>query len=380
MASRIRREAIRVLTIGIGLPLIIIFCNSLNKSRPTTINDVEGDTAAAGTEFVGLQNGWNKIPGGPGTSCASGSPYYFFVHPGNPRRLLIHFQKGGACWNQVNCDVRREPTFDPTVDDTDLPQPAGVFDFTNDDNPFKDFTVVFISYCTGDVHLGNRVAIYQVPATGSQQASTFQIHHQGYPNAMAALRWVFTNILSPDLIFVSGESAGAVASPFFSAVVANRYHKSRIVQLGDGAGGYRTPVVLKLLEGWGAVETIRRALPYWKHQDAINFETLYIVAAINLPSVRFSQFNTVEDSIQLLFLRLIGAESLFLESLLEQNYADIRKSYAGFRTFTAPGNMHTIMSRPEFYSLKVNGVRFRDWVFEMMEGKPVKNVKATTGN
>ena len=36
--------------------------------------------------------------------------------------------------------------------------------------------------------------------------------------------------------------------------------------------------------------------------------------------------------------------------------------------------MHTILRRPEFYSLTVDGVAVRDWVADLLDGKRVSDV------
>jgi hypothetical protein len=358
---------------------ILVFILSVNNDL-TNISGVEGAPDSASVEYKTLQAGWNKIPGGSNTFCSMGAPYYFFYRPGNPQQLLIHFQGGGACWNSRNCDLNQSPTYDPSVEDSDQPNQNGIFDFANPENPFKDFTVAYVTYCTADLHLGNRVAVYIVPATGPKQVSTLKIHHNGYHNVMAAIKWVFANTSSPQTIFVSGESAGAIASPFFAAFVADHYKRSRIIQLGDGGGGYRTPVVTKMLEGWGAMKTIKSLTPYRNRDIAINFESLYIMAARHKPSIRFSQYNSIDDSTQRHFLGMIGMEDAQLRQLLEQNYADIRESCPTFRTFTAPGEKHVILSRPEFYTLKVRDVRFRDWVADLIVGKSLEDVKPASAN
>ena len=38
---------------------------------------------------------WQRTPGGSGTGCAHDSSYNFFVHAGDPRRLLIYLNGGG---------------------------------------------------------------------------------------------------------------------------------------------------------------------------------------------------------------------------------------------------------------------------------------------
>ena len=63
-----------------------------------------------------------------------------------------------------------------------------------------------------------------------------------------------------------------------------------------------------------------------------------------------------------------------LPPLLEQNFADIRAASAGFHSYTAPGTVHTILTRPELNSLQLNGVRLRDWVANLAAGRPVENV------
>src|SRR5215831_12302172 len=57
---------------------------------------------------------WKEIPGGPGTTCAHGGDYSFFVREGDPKRLLVCFQGGGACWNYATCV--KNPTYDAAVD------------------------------------------------------------------------------------------------------------------------------------------------------------------------------------------------------------------------------------------------------------------------
>ena len=44
---------------------------------------------------VGL-GGWMKVFAGGGTRCARGGPYAFWIRKGDPQRLLIFFQGGGA--------------------------------------------------------------------------------------------------------------------------------------------------------------------------------------------------------------------------------------------------------------------------------------------
>ena len=95
--------------------------------------------------------GWRMIDGGDETGCAFGTPYSFFYRPGaDPTRLLIYFQGGGACWSWVSCSGM----FDTSVERSELAELRGIFDFANPENPFRDYSTLFVPYCTGDVHVG----------------------------------------------------------------------------------------------------------------------------------------------------------------------------------------------------------------------------------
>jgi len=100
------------------------------------------------------KDGWKRIAPGQGTGCAAGTPYSFFHRAGTaPGKLLIYFQGGGACWNWVSCSGM----FDPSVEADELYDYEGIFDRENPANPFREFEIVFIPYCTGDVHVGDVV-------------------------------------------------------------------------------------------------------------------------------------------------------------------------------------------------------------------------------
>jgi hypothetical protein len=333
-----------------------------------------GGGAAGGGAAVAA-TGWEPITGPEGTGCLDGSGYAFFVRHADPGRLVIYFDGGGACWNGDNCDLEGRPTATARIQSRQHPAPgSGIFDFASPRNPLRDFTVVFVPYCTGDVHLGTRSVVYTSPHRRSRHR-TFEVRHQGAANATAVLDWVFARFEAPELVFVTGSSAGAIPTPLHASRVARRYPEARVVQLGDAAGGYRTEAVPRLLDGWGASDWLRR-LPGYRSFDpaSLTFETLYVVAARETPRVTFSQFNCVEDATQELFLKLVGMRGPHLPVLLKANLEDLRRSLGAFRSFTAPGSLHAILPRPEFYSLSVDGVAFRDWMTALLDGKPVENV------
>jgi hypothetical protein len=48
--------------------------------------------------------------------CMDGSPYHFFAKRGAVNKLLMYYQGGGACWEQLTCSI---PVCDDSVDPED---------------------------------------------------------------------------------------------------------------------------------------------------------------------------------------------------------------------------------------------------------------------
>ena len=319
---------------------------------------------------------WTRIEGGAGTNCAGDSSFAFYVKSGDPHRVMVYFSGGGACWTGATCDILGRPTFDSQIGTIEqLRRGEGILDLANPANPVRDYSIVVIPYCTGDLHLGSRDVTYvdTLPAGGASR--TFVTHHQGARNVASALAWVRSHWTAPELIFVTGESAGAVPSAVYAVDVATHYPEARVVQLGDGGGGFRSAALPAILARWGAATTIHQ-YPAYRSIDstAITFERLYVAGAQSAPRIRYAQYNNAADQTQRDFLDLLGVHDARLQDLLHQNFAEIRQGNPALRTYTAPGSQHTIVTSAAFYTLSVDGVAIRDWVAALLTGEAVDDV------
>jgi hypothetical protein len=317
-----------------------------------------------------LQPGWNRVAGGARTTCAFGTPYAFFVEIGDPQKLMIYFQGGGACWDAASCDPRsRAHLYKPAVGEREQPYRTGLLDLANPENPVRGYTKVFVPYCTADLHLGARTVRFDVPATPGDSAHLFEIHHSGAANAMAALDWAFARVPSPQTIVVTGESAGSVPTPVYAAVMSRHYPRARVVQLGDGSGSYVTASGITM--SWRALPFLRslNALP-GLDSATLTYPGLYSLAAHASSRITFAQVNSAEDSTQAFYVRATDRTSPSVPVLLAQNYAAIKREVPAFRSYTVPGVMHTIIPRPQFYTTSVDGIRLRDWVDALINGAP----------
>lgn len=319
---------------------------------------------------------WTEVKPGGSTICSNGTPYAFYFLPQNPQKLLVFFQGGGACWNPVNCDLAGKPTYDPTVDTLDNPghNPAmaarygwqGIFNLENPDNPFRDYSFLFIPYCTADTHLGDRTATY------TAGGRTVTIQHRGYTNVNSALEWVYAKMPAPAEIFVTGESAGSVASPVYAGVIADHYTQTRIVHLGDCSGSYRGENIALTFAEWGVNTVLQKAgLPTETAPD--DFTEVIVATARKHPNLVFSQYNSANDEVQRFFLGQLGESPDSMPVFLLENMEMIAGQAPNYRYYIDTGSHHCILSRPEFFVTRGGGQRFREWVAALAEGQSVQS-------
>jgi hypothetical protein len=303
---------------------------------------------------------WTPVTPGGDAVCARGTPYTFFVRSGDPNKIVIFFEGGGACWNDETC-APNSGLFDEVVEGGEAAAYShGILDPTNAENPLAGYTVIFIAYCTGDYHLGTQQVDY---ASGTVQ-------HKGNIDATAALDWTFANYPRPTDVFVTGCSAGAIGSIYYAPMVARRYRSARLTQFGDAGIG-----VINATWGgfdvWGVRN--RRTAP----DQFVN--SLYSSAARTYPRVRFAQYTTYNDTTQINYYVMMGAVTAW-SLAMEDSLAALQRN-ANFRSFVASGGEHCIAATDRFYSEQVEGavapVRFRDWFAALVGGQAVDNVHCT---
>ncbi|RLB60247.1 MAG: pectinesterase, partial [Deltaproteobacteria bacterium] len=193
----------------------------------TLLLGCSSDDPVAEEKPFGLDPGWNKLAGGGDSICSRGDAFSFFVQPGTVNRVVIEFEGGGACWDASTCAVGSD-SFDDIVDaDTLTGTLDGIHDHENADNPFKDWTHIFIPYCTGDLHLGNKATDH----------GDVTIEHRGAVNGGVAMDWVYENIPDPERVVVTGCSAGGYGAIGWAPYIMQHYDGVPVVQIADCANG-----------------------------------------------------------------------------------------------------------------------------------------------
>ncbi len=163
-----------------------------------------------------------ELPASTGASCSDGSPYRFFVNR-TPftTKTVIMVEGGGACWEQQGCKggtklsaVNPNGVAANYMSDINAQAKFGlVTPFTMRLDPLQSvqtqsWNIVYVTYCTGDVHTGNKVGFYN----NVDPANPMTFYHRGDVNSQAIANWMAKNMPKPAQLLVTGFSAGGVGS------------------------------------------------------------------------------------------------------------------------------------------------------------------------
>jgi Pectinacetylesterase len=343
-----------------ALAATVAACGDNDADTGAAVTTTRTTTAATGDQ------GWRRVVPGGDCQCSDGSKFSFWIRKANPKKVVFYLQGGGACFSAKTC-ARGSDLYRTNLRSDGPTGQAGLFDFADRRNPFADYSIVYVPYCTGDVHLGNTITKY---------APGLTVRHKGYVNGTAALRYMTATFPDAADVFVIGESAGSVAAPLYAGLASDRLPKARITVLADGSGSYPdVPRVNNIIAAWGA----GNALPAWAKSGGRSgkrwsFPGFFIQSRRHDPKIVFARHDHAYDEVQELFNSLAGIPAQDLPSLIDRNEALIENAGVNLLSYTAPGTAHTVLSDEPFYTEQVNGQRFVDWVTRLIERKPVADV------
>lgn len=192
-----------------------------------------------------------ELPASSGASCGNGTPYRFFVNrtPFSTKTVVM-FEGGGACWDQGACKGGTlldavNPDGVPANYMSDFSRQAKlglVTPFTMRLHPLQSvqtqsWNIVYLTYCTGDVHTGNKVSVYD-NVDPSKPMSYF---HRGAVNAKGVAAWMAKNMKQPDHLFLTGFSAGGVGSAALYPAFRDTIKPKKMALLADSGPLFDVP-------------------------------------------------------------------------------------------------------------------------------------------
>ncbi len=314
---------------------------------------------------------WEKVVPGGGCECADGSEFEFWVRRADPTKVVLFLDGGGACWDATTCAFTNgeSAAYDWNISADDDPAlEHGIFEFSNPDNPFADYSFVYVPYCTGDVHLGDKTREYSPELT---------VEHKGFVNGTASLAYLTEHFPDANQVVVVGESAGSVAAPVYAGLTSDALPDARVALLADSSGGYPgdPEVNSEILGQWGTFET----MPDWEVNDGLTAQEwgiprFWVQAGLHDPDLVMARFDYAFDEVQTSVLESAGLDTSNLLAAIDANEAAIEDAGVVQHSYTAAGRDHGVVGDGRFYRMQVTGIRLVDWVSALIGGEPLDDV------
>jgi dienelactone hydrolase len=261
-----------------------------------------------------------ELPASSGASCGNGTPYRFFVNR-TPlsRDLAVTYEGGGACWDQKAClGEGKLGATNPNGVPPDYMRSINVafglvtpFSARNDPAQAvqtQSWNLVFLPYCTGDVHGGSKVTVYDdaYPDTPRLQ------YHRGQANVSAAAAWLRANLGQPAKMMLTGYSAGGVGSTVTYALMRNTLQPTGAATLLADSGPLMNaprsgtpemypslPLHNRIREAWGLDEPeglVTRFSSLLTNFDPDNLGSVSGALATTYPEDRFGYMAFTRDT------------------------------------------------------------------------------------
>lgn len=316
----------------------------------------------------------------PGSNAA----FHFWAKRGTSNKLVVFFEGGGACWDGGTCALPivastaagAAALYKAEILPSDNPAAyGGVFKADDARNPVKDWSFVYVPYCTGDIHSGSKTASYTNPFTGA----AYQIEHRGADNFRLILQWMRENFNQPEQILVTGSSAGAYGATTHYPRIRQAYPAARAAMLGDAGQGVVPPA-------WDAQRNGNwnfqlDATVYGSSPQATATADIVKKLVAAYPTDRFAQYTTATDLVQIQFYDvqangLAGVQGTACQAWIDGMQAGLAAQQAApnFRSYLAAGTTHTLLRGtspdaagvPLFSREASAGVPFTDWLAALL--------------
>jgi hypothetical protein len=328
----------------------------------------EAGVFTPGTPITATAGQWTWVPFAD-SSCGNGTPTGIGVNLSSTgTRVLIYLEGGGACWSAETCyalqtaanfssgysaaDFQTEST-----DTTYLAAPGGFFDRTAAANPFKDYSYVYVPYCTGDIHGGTVVT----------QLGTNTAHFVGYNNFTSFLDRIVPTFPTVDRVVIAGSSGGGYGAVLNALQTQSAFGSVRVDVLDDSGTFMPTDVNA---EGNG---NISLAMTAWNLASIAPADcttcvsdpsTLYGYFATKFPTHRAGLLSYTQDSVLPSYYGITTAQfTTGLDEDLTQQFAP----NANLKAFVVGAAGHVLFFDP---TLTTNNVTLQTWVTQMVTDDP----------
>jgi Pectinacetylesterase len=330
-------------------------------------------TTAPDTTAAPADQRWTKVVPGGDCECADGSEFAFWERPAASSKVVFFLDGGGACFDAETCaftglGTGGEANYDWSIYGEGPAQEGGIFDFARAENPFRDYSFIYVPLCTGDMHLGDVTQGYSPELT---------VEHNGFVNGAAALGYLTEHYPDAVQVIVVGKAGGSIAAPLYGGLASDLLPDAQVTVLGGVSGHIPDDPDLnaEFGERWGTYDN----MPDWEVNEGLTARDwgaprFWIQAGLHDPDIVLARFDFAYDREAAGDAQVTGVDPSDQLAVIDANEAAIEEAGVVQHSYTAPGDGHRILEWPTFYELEVNGEKLVDWVTRLIEGEPVDDV------
>jgi Pectinacetylesterase len=334
------------------------------------------DDAAASEESAGgdATASWEKVVPGGDCHCADGSEFAFWERRADPNKVVFFLDGGGNCFDATSCaftglSAGGEPAnYDWSVWGEDPAQEGGIFDFARADNPFLDYSFIYVPSCTGDLHLGDATREYSPELT---------VEHNGFVNGTASLDYLAEHYSDAAQVVVVGKSNGSAAAPIYGGLAADLLPDAHVTVFGANSGAFPDDpdLIAEVGELWGAYGT----MPDWEVNRGLTARDwgptrFWIQAGLHNPELVLARFDFAYDREVAEGAAEMGLDPSQSLAVIDAHEAAIEAAGVIQHSYTAAGDGHTILEDDHFYETDVDGVTLVEWVDALITGNALEDV------
>lgn len=310
----------------------------------------------------------------PGATCMNDTATGLGINlnPGS-NKLMIYLEGGGACFNAFTCSgVAHQDGFNANH----LAQFAsdygdnGVFNREDGDNPFKDWNMVFIPYCTGDIFAGSNPDGFG----GRNQV--------GFDNMGAYLDLLVPAFADADHVVLTGSSAGGFGAMYNFPRAQEAFGDTPVTLLNDSgppmSDDYMTPCLQQQVRDlWNLDATLPQDCADCFNDDGGGLINAVRYAADKYPDRRFGLISSTTDGVIRLFYGWgypncsnpqVPMPADVFRAGLAQLRDEVLAPYPNFRVYTIESGLHVWLLENPLGTTNVTGVSLTDWIREMIDG------------
>lgn len=327
-----------------------------------------------------------------GGICSNGTPYKGTLKIGTENKLMILFCGGGTAVDEYCAARPDKPVPEPGKDtfyisDTDVLGyffgRSGLANRGIEGNPYKDWSVVVITYATGDFHCGTNDFCFSDDEMGEGVC-----RHRGYFNYCAMLNKMQEYVPHPEQVFITGFSAGGFGAAILAGDIIRRFQDCNdFYCLVDSAaleyGGWRETAEKQ----WKAPGEICDMLvsdnlladcaiaAYRKYGQKLKLaftctyrDALLANAQSYLDMKRLSVSKERGDRIRQILKKTF---EILHKEIPEMSFYFYDREHPEYKDMGL--TQHTIISDKELFACSYGGVRLIDWIVNTQKGE-IQNV------